>query len=167
MLFNIFFCLLCVFDGCVVLINQDFDVIVKNFQVGLILVIISNLVEWLLFDDWVKECEELNKMISNWCNDWESFDIVCYFKYYLKCFRFGDQDLEQFVVQKKQINFSKEWVKIKIDNFLVFCNLGKEEVVVVIFDQNYCSNNLNNVMKKCQYWLCEVDKWKIIYEGSV
>jgi hypothetical protein len=43
---------------------------------------------------------------------------------------------------------------------------GKEEVVVVTFDQDYRSNNLNNQMKKRQYWLREDGKWKIIYEGS-
>jgi len=153
-------------DGCVVLTNQDLDAIAKNLQVGLTPVIISNSVEWLSLDDWAKERDELNKTISNWRNDWESLDTARYLKHYSKRFKSGDQDLEQFAAQKKQANSSKEWVKIKTDNLSVFRNPGKEEVVVVTFDQNYRSNNLNNVMKKRQYWLREDGKWKIIYEGS-
>jgi hypothetical protein len=52
-------------DGCVVLANQDLDVVAKNLQVGLTPVIISNSVEWLSLDDWNKERNELNKAIES------------------------------------------------------------------------------------------------------
>jgi uncharacterized protein YchJ len=74
--------------------------------------------------------------------------------------------LNEFAAQKKQVNAGKEWIKVKVDNLSVFRNPGKEEVVVVTFDQDYRSNNLDNRMKKRQYWLREDGKWKIIYEGS-
>lgn len=153
-------------DGCVVLTNQDLDAIAKNLQVGLTPVIISNSVEWLSLDDWAKERNELNKTIDAWRTDWESRDTDRYLKHYSKRFKSADQGYEQFVAQKKQVNAGKEWIKVKLDNLSVFRNPGKEEVVVVTFDQDYRSNNLNNQMKKRQYWLREDGKWKIIYEGS-
>ena len=58
------------------------------------------------------------------------------------------------------------WIKVGTGNISMFRNPGKEEVVVVTFDQDYHSNNLDNQMKKRQYWLREDGQWKIIYEGS-
>ncbi|AXS81519.1 hypothetical protein HYN24_11345 [Dechloromonas sp. HYN0024] len=153
-------------DGCVVLTNQDLDVVAKNLQVGLTPVIISNSVEWLSLDDWAKERRELNQSIDAWRADWESRDSERYLGHYSTRFKTGDQGYAEFAAQKKQVNASKEWIKLKIDNLSVLRNPGKEEVVVVTFDQDYRSNNLNNQMKKRQYWLREDGQWKIIYEGS-
>ena len=153
-------------DGCVVLTNQDLDAVAKNLQVGLTPVIISNSVEWLSLDDWNKERNELNKTIENWRADWESRDTERYLKHYSKRFKAGSQNYEQFAAQKRQVNAGKEWIKLKINNLSVFRNPGKDEVVVVTFDQDYRSNNLENQMKKRQYWQLEDGKWKIIYEGS-
>ena len=153
-------------DGCVVLTNQDLDAVAKNLQVGLTPVIISSSVEWLSLDDWNKERNELNKTIENWRADWESRDTERYLKHYSKRFKAGGQSFDQFAAQKRQVNAGKEWIKLKINNLSVFRNPGKEDVVVVTFDQDYRSNNLENQMKKRQYWQREDGKWKIIYEGS-
>ena len=153
-------------DGCVVLTNQDLDVVAKNLQVGLTPVIISNSVEWLSLDDWARERSELNKAIDAWRADWESRDSERYLAHYSTRFKSGDQGYTEFSAQKRQVNTGKEWIKLKIDNLSVLRNPGKEEVVVVTFDQDYRSNNLNNQMKKRQYWLREDGQWKIIYEGS-
>ncbi|MFZ2268462.1 MAG: L,D-transpeptidase family protein [Azonexus sp.] len=153
-------------DGCVVLTNQDLDAVAKNLQVGSTPVIISNSIEWLSLDDWSKERSELNKTIDAWRADWESRDTDRFLRHYSKRFKSNDQSFEQFATQKKQVNAGKEWIKLKLDNMSVFRNPGKEEMVVVTFDQDYRSNNLNNQMKKRQYWLREDGKWKIFYEGS-
>ncbi len=153
-------------DGCVVLTNQDLDTVAKNVQVGLTPVIISNSIEWLSLDDWHKERNELNKTIDAWRADWESRDTDRFMKHYSKRFKSADQNFDQFAAQKKQVNAGKEWIKVKLDNLSVFRNPGKEEMIVVTFDQDYRSNNLNNQMKKRQYWLREDGRWKIIYEGS-
>lgn len=153
-------------DGCVVLTNQDLDVVAKNLQVGLTPVIISDTVEWLSLDDWNRERSELNKTIEAWRADWESRDTGRYLSHYSKRFKSGDQNFDEFAAQKKQVNASKEWIKVKVNNLSVFRNPGKDEVVVVSFEQDYRSNNLDNQMRKRQYWLREDGKWKIIYEGS-
>jgi len=149
-----------------VLTNQDLDTVAKNLQIGLTPVIISNSIEWLSLDDWHKERNELNKTIDAWRADWESRDTDRFMKHYSKRFKSADQNFDQFAAQKKQVNAGKEWIKVKLDNLSVFRNPGKEEMIVVTFDQDYRSNNLSNQMKKRQYWLREDGRWKIIYEGS-
>lgn len=153
-------------DGCVVLANRDLDAIAKNLQIGLTPVIISNSVEWLSLDDWNRERNELNKTIQAWRTDWESRDTERFLQHYSRKFSAGGQNYDQFAVQKRQVNASKQWIKISVENLSVFRNPGKEELIVVTFDQKYRSNNLENTMKKRQYWKREDGKWKIIYEGT-
>jgi murein L,D-transpeptidase YafK len=153
-------------DGCVVLTNQDLDAVAKNLQVGLTPVIISPSVEWLSLDDWARERDELNASIDAWRSDWESRDTERYLQHYSPRFHSGSQDFAAFAAQKRQVNAGKEWIRVATGNLSVFRNPGKDEVVVVTFDQDYRSNNLNNRMKKRQYWQREDGKWKIIYEGS-
>ena len=68
--------------------------------------------------------------------------------------------------KKRKVAAGKEWIKVKVSNMSVFRDPGKEELVVVTFEQDYQSNNLSNQMKKRQYWIREEGHWKIIYEGA-
>lgn len=153
-------------DGCVVLSNIDLDALAKNVQIGLTPVIISNSIEWLSFDDWQNERSALNKKIDEWRSDWESKDVNRYLKNYSKKFQTKDQTLEQYTEQKRKVNAGKEWIKVKLSNVSMFRNPGKEELVVVTFEQDYQSNNLSNQMKKRQYWIREDGAWKIVFEGA-
>ena len=153
-------------DGCVVLTNADLDAVAKNLQIGLTPVIISNSVEFLSLDDWQKERTALNKEIDEWRSDWESRDVESFLKHYSKKFRTGSTGFAQFAEQKRKVAAGKEWIKVKVSNMSVFRDPGKEELVVVTFDQDYQSNNLSNQMKKRQYWIREEGHWKIIYEGA-
>ena len=112
------------------------------------------------------ERSALQKNIDEWRKDWESKDTNRYLKHYSKKFQTRDQNLEQFSQQKRQVNAGKEWIKVKLSNLSMFRNPGKEELVIVSFEQDYQSNNLNNQMKKRQYWIREDGDWKIIFEGA-
>lgn len=153
-------------DGCVVLTNHDLDIVAKNLQVGLTPVIISNQIEWLSVDDWNSERSELNQAIDTWRSDWESLDTDRYLKHYSRKFQSPDQNYEQWSNHKRKVNGNKEWVKVQLGNLSVLRNPGREEIVVVTFDQDYRSSNLSNAMKKRQYWMKENGAWKIIYEGA-
>ena len=152
-------------DGCVVLSNADLNALAKNLQIGLTPVIISNSIEWLSHDDWQNERTGLNKKIDEWRADWESRDVGRYLKHYSTKFRTKEQTYEQFAQQKRQVNAGKEWVKVKLSNVSMFRD-PKDELVVVTFEQDYQSNNLNNQMRKRQYWIREDGTWKIVFEGS-
>ncbi len=153
-------------DGCVVLANTDLDALAKNLQPGLTPVIISNEIEWLSLDDWQKERAALGKAIDDWRSDWESRDTERFLRHYSPKFKAGKQGFDEFARQKRQVNAGKEWIKVKTDNLSVFRDPGKDELVVVTFEQDYRSNNLSNQMKKRQYWIREDGSWKIIYEGA-
>ena len=153
-------------DGCVVLTNQDFDTLAKSLQVGLTPVIISNSIEWLSLDDWQTERSSLLKMIEEWRQDWESRDVERYARHYSQKFSADGQSQQAWVEQKRKVNAGKAWIKIGTGNISMFRNPGKEEHVVVTFEQDYRSSNLSNQMKKRQYWIKEGGRWKIVYEGT-
>jgi murein L,D-transpeptidase YafK len=153
-------------DGCVVLANQDLDALAKNLQIGTTPVIISNSIEWLSLDDWQAERAALSRSIEEWRSDWESLDTEKYLRHYAKRFQSGSQNLAQWAAQKRQVNAGKQWIKVAAANISMFRNPGKEEMVVVTFDQDYRSSNLSNTMKKRQYWVKEDGTWKIIHEGG-
>jgi len=153
-------------NGCVVLANADLDALSNKLQIGLTPVIISEQVEWLSLDDWNAERNALNAEIERWRSDWESLDTERYLTHYSKKFSAERENYADWVQHKRQVNSGKSWIKLDLSNFSMFRNPGKDELVVVTFDQNYRSNNLSNTMKKRQYWTKEGGKWRIIYEGA-
>jgi murein L,D-transpeptidase YafK len=153
-------------NGCVVLSNPDLDALARNLQVGLTPVIISEDVEWLSLDDWAQERKAFDAELEQWRVDWESRDTERYLKHYSRNFLAGRDNLAVWSQRKREVNATKTWIKVAINNVSVFRNPGKEDLVVVTFDQDYRSNNLSNVMKKHQYWARENGQWRIVYEGA-
>jgi len=153
-------------NGCVVLANADLDALSEKLQIGLTPVIISEQVEWLSLDDWNAERNALNAEIERWRSDWESLDTERYLSHYSKNFSADGESFTEWGRHKRQVNSGKQWIKLKISNFSMFRNPGKDELVVVTFDQDYRSSNLANAMKKRQYWTKEGGKWRIVYEGA-
>ncbi len=153
-------------DGCVVLTNPDLERVAKDIQIGLTPVIISDSMEWIAPAEWTQERETLNQAIDAWRKDWESRDTDKYLTHYSRKFKTPDQDYNRFAIQKRQVNNGKTHIEVKLSNLSLFRNPGKEDVVVATFDQDYRSNNLNNQMRKRQYWQREDGQWKIVYEGA-
>jgi murein L,D-transpeptidase YafK len=153
-------------DGCVVLANTDLDALAKNLQIGTTPVIISNSIEWLSLDDWQAERKSLLGMIDEWRKDWESMDIDRYARHYSRKFTSDGKGFAAWIDQKKKVNAGKQWIKVTTDNISMFRNPGKDEYVVVTFEQDYQSSNLSNRMMKRQYWIKEGGQWKIVSEDA-
>jgi murein L,D-transpeptidase YafK len=153
-------------DGCVVLANTDLDALAKSLQVGLTPVIISNQVEWRSRDDWQNERKELQGAMEEWRQAWESRDMTRYEQFYSKRFETDGQNYSRWIDQKRRVNEAKTWIKVDAKNPSMFLNPGRDEFVVVTFEQDYRSNNLSNQMTKRQYWVKEDGRWKIMHEGA-
>ena len=154
-------------DGCVVLANTDLDALAKYLQIGSTPVIIGDSIEWLSLDDWQAERKSLLEMIDEWRRDWESRDIGKYARHYARNFSGDGKNLSAWIDQKKKVNAGKQWIKVAANNISMFRNPGKDEYVVVTFEQNYESNNLSNKVQKRQYWIKEDGRWKIMNESAI
>jgi len=153
-------------NGCVVLANSDLEALARNLQVGLTPVIISEDVEWLSFDDWASERKAFGSQLEQWRADWESLDTERYLSHYSKRFSAPGQDFEGWSRHKRLVNGGKSWIKVKLSNLSMFRDPGKDELVLVSFDQEYRSSNLSNTVNKRQYWVRENERWRIIHEAS-
>jgi len=153
-------------NGCVVLTNADLDALARSLQVGLTPVVIAEDVEWLSIDDWASERKAFGKQLERWRSDWESLDTERYLSHYSRKFSTQGQDLDGWSRHKRLVNSGKRWIKVKLSNISMFRDPGKEDLVLVSFDQEYRSSNLSNVVKKRQYWVREEGHWHIIYEGT-
>jgi murein L,D-transpeptidase YafK len=152
-------------NGCVVLSNQDLDALAKTLQVGLTPVIISEKIEWQSIDELASDRKALRDAIDQWRTDWESRDTSRYMQHYSKKFSSGTQDYTAWSKHKENVNSGKEWIKVGVLGLSMFRSPG-QDLVVVSFEQNYRSNNLENSMKKRQYWINEDGHWRIVYEGA-
>jgi len=153
-------------DGCVVLANEDLTTLSSYVQIGVTPVIISASVEWQTEDDWQAERNALNTELENWRRDWESRDVEKYLQHYSSSFRSSDYNFAGWAQQKRTVASAKTWIKVGMNQVSMFRNPGKQDVVVVTFQQDYRSNNLNNIAQKRQYWIKEGGQWKIVYEGA-
>jgi len=153
-------------NGCVVLTNPDMTEVGGRLQPGLTPVVISDGAEWVRPEQLRAEREALERKLEAWRQDWESRDAERYLRHYSRDFAANGQNFSSWAAQKRQVNAGKTSVRVKLSDTSMFSYPGKENLVVVTFTQDYRSNNLNNQMKKRQYWIREDGKWKIIYEGS-
>ncbi len=155
-------------DGCVVLANQDLDAVATTLQVGITPIIISDKMEWANPGEVAILRDELAQYLENWRRDWESRNTDSYLAHYGQTFSGSGQNLAKWSQHKRQVNAAKSWIKVSVSNVGMFLYPGRDDLVVINFDQDYSSNNLSNKMKKHQYWMKENKngRWKIIHEGA-
>jgi murein L,D-transpeptidase YafK len=153
-------------DGCVVLSNQDLEAIARTVQVGLTPVIIADAVEWVAAGAAGALRVELARQLEGWRADWESLDTDRYLRHYAAEFTSGKMDLPRWAAHKRVVNAGKAWLNVKVDNVSMYLYPGRDDLAVVTFDQTYASSNLENRMRKRQYWIREGGGWRIIHEGA-
>jgi murein L,D-transpeptidase YafK len=135
--------------------------------VGLTPVVISEQVEWVDPKEIVAQRSQLQQQLEAWRSDWESRDTERYLTHYDQNFAAPGQDYNSWSQQKRRVNASRSWLKIKLSKVSMFQYPGRENLMVVTFDQDYRSNSLNQTTRKRQYWKQEGKQWKIVYEGTV
>lgn len=153
-------------DGCVVLSNEDLTLLGRYIQIGKTPVVISPSLTWSEPESLSVARDELAESIENWRKDWESRDTERLLAHYSRDFRDSRHDFRSFADSKRRVNAGKTWIKVKLSQMSIYRQPGADDLAIVTFDQDYRSNNLQNVMRKRQYWLNENGAWKIVYEGA-
>ena len=154
-------------DGCVVLANPDFDALLPLMQIGSTPVLLSQRVEWVDSASIASMRNTLAQSVEAWRRDWESRDMQAYLRHYAPGFTGdGGRDLSSWSTQKGKVASSKTWVKIGLRNTSMFLYPNRDNLAVVQFEQEYSRNNLNQQMRKRQYWQFEGGAWRIVYEGN-
>ena len=154
-------------DGCVALANMDIAEMAKRVQVGVTPVIITDQIEWTTPEAWREEREAFMNQLQAWRRDWESLDAARYLGHYAREFRSDGMDIAAWSAHKRRVNASKRWIKVTLDNVSVLRSPGQKALMVVTFDQDYRSSNLDQRTRKRQYWIMEEGRWRIAHEAPV
>jgi murein L,D-transpeptidase YafK len=154
-------------DGCVALANADIAELAKRVQVGVTPVIITEQIEWTTPQAWREEREAFMNQLEAWRRDWESLDAGRYLAHYAREFRSDGMDIAAWSAHKRRVNAAKRWVKVSLDKVSLLRSPGQDALMVVTFDQNYRSSNLDQRTRKRQYWTVEDGRWRIAHEAPV
>ena len=155
-------------DGCVSLSNDEFLQVAQYVKTdGTTPVIVSDSFQWAdpqLLKEWNADFIDL---IIQWKNDWEKQDHEKYIRHYSNTeFNNSQHNYESWSKHKQNVNNSKEYIKIGVENLSMFNYPGEQNLVMMSFDQSYESNNYNSKSRKTLFWKQNSDgDWKIIYEG--
>ena len=157
-------------DGCVVLSNPDLNALAPYLISGKTPVIISNNIEWLEKDKsnfQAAQQKMLEHELEQWRIDWASQQTEQYLSHYSQKFFYSDGGFQQWANHKRGVQASRPKVTLNIRDISMFSYPNFDQPIVVVdFEQNFKSVNLQNKMLKRQYWLHENNQWKIIYEGA-
>ena len=157
-------------DGCVVLSNPDLNALAPFLVSGKTPVIISNNIKWLekgKSNFQAVQQKELEHEIEQWRINWASQQTDQYLSHYSQKFFYSGGGFQKWAHHKRGVQASKPKITININDISMFSYPNFDQPIVVVdFEQNFKSVNLQNKMFKRQYWLHENNQWKIIYEGA-
>ncbi len=156
-------------DGCVVLTNEDFQRLSAFVDIGSTPVVITSKVEWLTPERWQQESASFTAAMESWRKDWESRDVERYLSHYSEKFMADGKGFSEWSARKRFIAAGKKHIKVGIDVIDGFAFRPTESgnaQMVVTYQQDYRSNNLNNKMMKRQVWSREGGRWKIVFETA-
>lgn len=154
-------------DGCIALANPEMEHLATWLQPGATPVIIARSVQWVAPEALRAERDAFLRQLDAWRADWESRDTARYLEHYARGFRSGRMDLPAWSAHKRRANAGKRWIELKLEGVSLYRDPGRQELMVVTFDQDYRSSNLSQRSRKRQYWILEAGRWKIAYEGVV
>jgi murein L,D-transpeptidase YafK len=153
--------------GCVVLSNPDFEALGKSIEPGHTPVVVADGAQWMAPSRFEAARRELLEAVEGWRKAWESRDVDRYLSWYGSAFRSGSgQDLSSWEEQKRKVNSGKSYIQVSLSDLRAVVVPEAQPLVQVDFRQVYRSNNLDNDMRKRQYWKREDGAWRIVYEGD-
>lgn len=154
-------------NGCVIVSNNDLNILAPFINKGHTPVIISESINWISKQQWKKHQSVYKNFVEQWRNDWESKDVDLYLSHYSKDYSGLGKDYDSWVEYKRRVNPSKKFIKVNLSNKSMFLYPGEQQLMVVTFVQDYTSDNFRRKFTKRQYWRMEEDgQWRIIYEGA-
>ena len=155
-------------EGCVVLTNQEFDLIGQYVEVGRTPIVISESINWVSSREWLDQNIEVQAVLETWRQNWEQANVSAYLEMYSQDFWSKKYDKEGWGIYKKQVFSGKTFQKINLSDVSVLTYPGTDNsqpMIVANFVQHYRSNNFNGNLRKRLYMVKEQGDWKVLYEG--
>lgn len=153
-------------EGCVVIANDDFDMLKANVVIGKTPVIMTAGLNWVPVADIEQQRSSLLAAVEGWRNSWQSIDTGTYLAYYSNDFiSAAGRDKAAFAAYKKEVNAAKTDISVDLSQISIFRYPGESNMVKIMFTQDYSSNNYHATDRKAQYWQADDNgEWQIVLE---
>ena len=93
--------------------------------------------------------------IEQWKADWESGKAEPYLDHYSRDFLGRGMNKKRWDTYKTNVNRSKKFIRVGLDDLSVFSHPYETDIMVVSFDQQYDSDTFSSSGAKRQYWRLE------------
>lgn len=133
--------------GCIVLSNQDLELVAPYLQDGITPVIIADRLDWIPMAEFRRQRDDFVALVGSWRADAESRDPARLARHYSSRYKSGSGDGA---------------APAEFDKLSIFRSPGDDDVIVVSFEQKARAHGTGRV----QYWMREAGGWKIVLEGS-
>ncbi|MFT6189662.1 MAG: murein L,D-transpeptidase YafK [Candidatus Endobugula sp.] len=154
-------------NGCVVLSNNDIDIINQYVDVGYTYIIMTPKVQMVKVEDVTRLRKQLHERLKQWELSWESLSAEPYLAFYSEKFTNLEKNWEEWVSYKKRVNGNKSFIDVAISDLGIYRYPSEQDMVWVEYYQAYNSSNYKSGGWKRQLWEKEPDNvWRIIYEGG-
>lgn len=151
--------------GCIILDNADIAELRQYVDDAKAPVLLSPRVIWLEEQAWQAQRNQLLLQVRSWQQDWESMDTEQYLSYYAPEYVTATQSYQQMLTRSRINARKKTFIKVAIEDLDLFVHPGRTDVVQMVFDQDYQSNDYSIRYRKKQIWRLIDGDWKIVYEG--
>jgi len=154
-------------NGCIVVSNPDFLHIGHYLKPEISTpVVVAEQVDWISREQWLAQRQQVMQLLSGWIFDWESLDHERYSSHYSRSeLNANGRDFKAWDGHKRWVNRNKTWVEVQYSNLNIFNYPGEQDLILMQFEQNYRSNNLNTDAQKELYWRKHGDDWQIVQEN--
>ncbi len=154
-------------NGCVVLSNNDIDILSQYVDIGYTYIVLTPKMEMTSVEAIQDIREKLHQRLNGWRDAWESLKPAPYLDFYSKSFNNLKQDWSAWSEYKRRVNGSKKFIKIGFSDIGIYAYPAEENLLWVEFYQSYRSSNFYSQGWKRQIWKLEDDgEWRIVYEGG-
>lgn len=156
-------------DGCIVISNENFNILENFLKNKRTKVILSKLPYDQFFNISIKNesHENFKNYFESWLKNWKSKNYNEYIAFYDSSANYNAKEFDDWSSQKKIIFQNSSSIEINVDNLTIIDYPEEiEDTKYVEFTQIYKSNLLKDTTLKKQIWRKFNNEWKIISEST-
>jgi len=154
-------------DGCVVVSNDDLNLLTRIVEVGKTPVLIGDQVEFVSKEQLERDLRVASSLVENWRRDVENRDESALRALYSARFKSSnDGDLNTWLDKNRYLPGVKN-ISVTVTDSAFFRQPSQEEMIVSSFTQQIVAGKFRHAVRKKQYWAREGKNWKIVAESNL
>ncbi|MYM40391.1 L,D-transpeptidase family protein [Duganella qianjiadongensis] len=154
-------------DGCVVVSNDDLNLLTRIVEVGKTPVLIGDQVEFVSKEQLERDLRVASSLVENWRRDVENRDETALRSLYSVRFKSSnDGDLNTWLDKNRYLPGVKN-ISVTVTDSAFFRQPSQEEMIVSSFTQQIVAGKFRHAVRKKQYWAREGKNWKIVAESNL